>query len=104
MRKRRRALGGIVDLVKNGRAIYQRVPTWIINKVSRTVLKSGFVMIAFLVTGKFVISALGMVLVVSSLNQTALIVSYALLFSLGANDIVRSAFIGRHERAERLVT
>ncbi len=57
-------LGGIVNLVTNGRAIYQRVLTWIVNKVSRTILKSGFVVIAFLVTGKFVISALGMVLVV----------------------------------------
>lgn len=38
--------------------------TWIINKVSRTILKSGLVVIAYLVTGKFVISALGMVLVV----------------------------------------
>jgi len=57
-------LRGIVDLVKNGRAIYQRVLTWIVNKVSRTILKSGFVVVAFLVTGKFVISALGMVLVV----------------------------------------
>lgn len=57
-------LKGIVDLVKNGRAIYQRVLTWIVNKVSRTILKSGFVVIAFLVTGKFVISALGMILLV----------------------------------------
>lgn len=57
-------LGGIIDLVKNGRVIYQRVLTWIINKVSRTILKSGFVVIPFLLTGKFVISALGMVLVV----------------------------------------
>ncbi|KAF0097421.1 MAG: ATPase [Rhodospirillaceae bacterium] len=57
-------LGGIIDLVKNGRAIYQRVLTWIVNKVSRTILKSGFVVIAFLVTGKFVISALGMILLV----------------------------------------
>lgn len=56
-------LAGIVDLVKNGRVIYQRVLTWIINKISRTILKSGFVVIAFLVTGKFVISALGMILV-----------------------------------------
>jgi plasma-membrane proton-efflux P-type ATPase len=55
-------LGGIIDLVKNGRAIYQRVLTWIVNKVSRTILKSGFVVIAFLVTGEFVISALGMIL------------------------------------------
>jgi magnesium-transporting ATPase (P-type) len=57
-------LASIVDLVKSGRAIYQRVLTWIINKVSRTILKAGFVVIAFLVTGRFVISALGMVLLV----------------------------------------
>lgn len=57
-------LESIVALVKNGRAIYQRVLTWIINKVSRTILKSGFVVVAFLVTGRFVISALGMVLLV----------------------------------------
>jgi H+-transporting ATPase len=57
-------LAGIIDLVRGGRAIYQRVLTWIINKVSRTILKAGFVVIAFIVTGKFVISALGMVLLV----------------------------------------
>lgn len=57
-------LKGIVDLVKSGRAIYQRVLTWIVNKISRTILKSGFVVIAYLATGKFVISALGMVLLV----------------------------------------
>ena len=57
-------LGGIVDLVRSGRAVYQRVLTWIINKVSRTILKSGFVVAAFLVTGQFVISAMGVVLLV----------------------------------------
>jgi magnesium-transporting ATPase (P-type) len=57
-------LANAVDLVKNGRAIYQRVLTWIINKISRTILKSGFVVLAFLLTGRFVISALGMVLLV----------------------------------------
>ncbi len=57
-------LGSIVDLVKIGRSIYQRVLMWIINKVSRTILKAGFVVVALLVTGKFVISALGMVLLV----------------------------------------
>ena len=57
-------LEGIIELVKNGRAIYQRVLIWIVNKVSRTILKAGFVVIAFLVTGKFVISALGMILLV----------------------------------------
>ena len=57
-------LVNIVDLVKQGRATYQRVLTWIMNKISRTVLKAGFVVIAFVVTGKFVISALVMLLVV----------------------------------------
>ncbi len=57
-------LAGIIDLVKIGRAIYQRVLTWIINKISRTILKAGFVVIAFLASGKFVISTLGMVAVV----------------------------------------
>jgi H+-transporting ATPase len=57
-------LACIVDLVKNGRAIYQRVLTWIVNKVSRTILKTGFVVIPFLLTGRFVISALAMVLLV----------------------------------------
>lgn len=57
-------LANAVDLVKSGRAIYQRVLTWIINKVSRTILKAGFVVLAFLASGQFVISALGMVLLV----------------------------------------
>jgi len=57
-------LASIVDLVTIGRSIYQRVLTWIVNKVSRTILKAGFVVVAFLVTGQFVISALGMVLLV----------------------------------------
>jgi len=57
-------LVSIIDLVGIGRATYQRVLTWIINKVSRTILKAGFVVVAFLGTGRFVISALGMVLLV----------------------------------------
>jgi plasma-membrane proton-efflux P-type ATPase len=54
----------IVDLVKSGRAIYQRVLTWIVNKISRTILKTGLVVIPFLVTGRFVVSALAVVLLV----------------------------------------
>ena len=60
----REGLSGIVDLVTNGRRIYQRITTWIINKISRTVFKASFVVLVFLITGKFVISALGMILVV----------------------------------------
>lgn len=57
-------LTNIVTLVEQGRAIYQRVLTWIINKISRTILKAAFVAIAFVVTGKFVVSAFAMLLLV----------------------------------------
>ena len=57
-------LTNIVALVEQGRTIYQRILTWIINKISRTILKAAFVAVAFVVTGKFVISAFGMLLLV----------------------------------------
>jgi H+-transporting ATPase len=57
-------LANIVALVEQGRTIYQRILTWIINKISRTILKSAFVAIAFVVTGKFVVSAFAMLLLV----------------------------------------
>jgi len=63
-------LVNIVDLVKSGRATYQRLVTWIINKVSRTILKAGFVVISFIVTGRFVISALVMLLLVCLTDLT----------------------------------
>lgn len=57
-------LTNIVPLVEQGRIIYQRILTWILNKISRTILKAAFVAIAFVITGKFVVSALGMLLLV----------------------------------------
>jgi H+-transporting ATPase len=60
----REGLSGVVELVTNGRMVYQRITTWVINKISRTIFKASFVVVIFLITGKFVISALGMILVV----------------------------------------
>jgi H+-transporting ATPase len=57
-------LTNIVALVEQGRTIYQRILTYIINKISRTILKTAFVAIAFVVTGKFVMSAFAMLLLV----------------------------------------
>ena len=57
-------LTNIVTLVEQGRTIYQRILTWILNKISRTILKAAFVAIAFVVTGKFVVSAFAMLLLV----------------------------------------
>jgi plasma-membrane proton-efflux P-type ATPase len=61
-------LTNIVALVEQGRTIYQRILTWIINKISRTILKAAFVAIAFIVTGKFVVSVLAMLLLVFVLD------------------------------------
>jgi H+-transporting ATPase len=55
-------LTNIVALVEQGRTIYQRILTWVINKISRTILKAAFVAIAFVVTGKFVVSVFAMLL------------------------------------------
>jgi H+-transporting ATPase len=57
-------LTNIVALVEQGRTIYQRILTWIINKISRTILKAAFVAIAYVMTGKFVVSAFAMLLLV----------------------------------------
>jgi H+-transporting ATPase len=58
-------LTNIISLVEQGRAIYQHILTWIINKISHTILKASFVTIAYLVTGKFVVSAFIMLLLTS---------------------------------------
>lgn len=55
-------LTNIVALVEQGRMTYQRILTWVINKISRTIMKAAVVSIAFLVTGKFIISAFAMLL------------------------------------------
>jgi H+-transporting ATPase len=57
-------LASIVNLVTEGRKVHQRIATWTINKISRTILKSAFVVGAFLVTGKYVISSLAMILMI----------------------------------------
>jgi H+-transporting ATPase len=55
-------LEGIVDLVKIGRMTYQRIITWILNKIIKTFQITVFVVLAFLVTGQYIISALHMIL------------------------------------------
>lgn len=57
-------LANIVPLVDLGRATYQRILTWILNKISRTILKTTLVAVALVATGQFVISAPAMLLLV----------------------------------------
>ena len=55
-------LTNIVALIEQGRTIYQRILTWIVNKISRTILKAGVVAVVYVVTGKFIVSAFAMLL------------------------------------------
>ncbi len=55
-------LSGIVDLVQSGRRIYQRILTWILNKIVKTFQIVVFVVLAFLLTGQYVVSVFSMIL------------------------------------------
>jgi H+-transporting ATPase len=55
-------LTSIVDLVKNGRVIYQRITAWILNKVARTLQIAIFVVLAFILTGSYIITAYTVIL------------------------------------------
>ena len=55
-------LSNVVDLVQTGRMIYQRIITWIFNKIVKTFQIVLFVISAFLLTGLFVVGAFQVVL------------------------------------------
>ena len=55
-------LSNIIDLVTTGRMIYQRILTWIFNKIVKTFQVVFFVILAFLFTGLFVVDAFQVVL------------------------------------------
>ncbi len=54
-------LTSIVDLVKNGRVIYERITAWILSKIVRTLQISVFVVLSFLLTGSYVVSAFAII-------------------------------------------
>ena len=56
-------LTSIVDLVKNGRVIYERIAAWILSKIVRTFQIAAFVVLSFLLTrGSYVVSAFAIIL------------------------------------------
>jgi H+-transporting ATPase len=55
-------LSNVVNLVVTGRMIYQRILTWIFNKIVKTFQVVLFVIVAFLLTGLFVVGAFQVVL------------------------------------------
>jgi H+-transporting ATPase len=55
-------LTSIVDLIKNGRVIYERITAWILSKIVRTLQIATFVVLSFLLTGSYVVSAFAIIL------------------------------------------
>ena len=56
------SLMSIVEPIIVGRKIFQRINTWIINKISRTTLKVVFIIISFVLFKKIIISATAMLI------------------------------------------
>ena len=68
-------LGNIVDLVKVGRMMHQRMLTWIFNKVVKTFQIVVFVVVAFLLTGQFIVSAFDVILLLFVIDFVTLSIS-----------------------------
>jgi len=68
-------LESVVDLVKTGRMIYQRILTWILNKIIRTFKRVVFIVLAFILTGKYVVSTFDMILLLFLSDYVTLSIS-----------------------------
>ena len=68
-------LGNIVDLVLVGRKLHQRMLTWIFNKIVKTFQIVVFVVIAFLLTGRFIVSVFGVILLLFVIDFVTLSLS-----------------------------
>ena len=55
-------LTSIVDLIKNGRVIFERITAWILSKIIRTLQIATFVVLSFLLTGSYVVSAFAIIM------------------------------------------
>ncbi len=68
-------LTGIVEIVKSGRMIYQRIMTWTLNKIIKTFQIVVFVVSAFLLTGIQIVSTFDMVLLIFLVDFVTLSIS-----------------------------
>lgn len=57
-------LVNILSPIKIGRMMFERINTWILNKIARTILKTCFIIIAFPVLGKFVMTASALLIMI----------------------------------------
>ncbi len=57
-------LSNILSPIKVGRMMFERINTWILNKIARTILKTCFVIVAYLILGKFIVTATAMLIMI----------------------------------------
>ncbi|WP_369609457.1 plasma-membrane proton-efflux P-type ATPase [Sulfurisphaera javensis] len=68
-------LRNIVDMIKIGRQIYERVRIWVLSRITRTFQNVIFVALAFILFAKFIISTFGMVLLLFMFDFVTLTMS-----------------------------
>ncbi len=66
---------GIFDMVIIGRMVYQRISSWTINKIIRTFKRVVFIVLAFILTGRFVVSTFNMILLLFLSDYVTLSIS-----------------------------
>jgi len=66
---------GIFDMVVIGRMVYQRVSSWTINKIIRTFKRVVFIVLAFILTGEFVVSTFNLILLLFLSDYVTLSIS-----------------------------
>jgi H+-transporting ATPase len=66
---------GIFEMVVIGRMVYQRISSWTINKIIRTFKRVVFIVLAFILTGQFVVSTFNMILLLFLSDYVTLSIS-----------------------------
>ncbi len=60
----REGLANMLEPIRVGRMMFRRINTWILNKITKTILQVCFIVIAFVLTGQYIISSSAMLLLV----------------------------------------
>ena len=66
---------GILEMVVMGRMVSQRISSWTINKIIRTFKRVIFIVLAYVLTGRFVVSTLNMILLLFLSDYVTLSIS-----------------------------
>jgi H+-transporting ATPase len=68
-------LESIISLITVGRTIHHRITNWVVSKISKTLFTVVFVCSAYLITGQFIVDALGMIVLLFVLDFVELTLS-----------------------------